>query len=375
MSKQVHGARCVPIVASLTCLLIPSAWADSARTLTDPTTGCKIEGVVGEFDSMRWTGSCDSGLASGPGEITWISRDRWAWRTIVGPTTGVLLNQGKLSIDESALKTEMRLLSCNDTIQASGVLVGIDDRIDATQKAIVNLVLKQAADYARQNCPGQKDYKNISVVVFQNSRFPRDVQPPLPYDIYIQSVVRARNYSRSDLAWEEFENRAAAELEKDLRKQNQQQQADRQKQAEEAKQKKANDEREQFNDQAAKIRESYFSKLEESGVGKDKVVAPPIEELSANPFAWTDRAVWYEARFLQMRSSDTAVFKLGEFPLLVEDVPANTFVRPQTGVIAGKVIGNAPFQILGTEQMAPLLSFLEFYSCRMNDCSDFNGRQ
>lgn len=93
-----------------------------------------------------------------------------------------------------------------------------------------------------------------------------------------------------------------------------------------------------------------------------------MQQLQANVFLYKDKTVAVSTRFDQMTSPTEALF--GQ--LFVTDVPSTEFTAPgQRLVLALKVLGLKPVQILGTSVNLPYGSYVGVYRCTQFNCADF----
>jgi hypothetical protein len=171
------------------------------RTLSDPTTGCKIRTGWNQPNGIKWTGACSNGFASGTGLLTWLVGPDTIWRTNVGAEWDTRLQDGQLAYDLDFKQFNFELTSCGDASYRS-VAIHV---LHATSESyfennwLVHALLAQGVNFAVLRCPVPKSgYSNISVSLTH----PKSDRP----------IVSARNYDNDALTWREFDNGAARQL-------------------------------------------------------------------------------------------------------------------------------------------------------------------
>lgn len=110
---------------------------------------------------------------------------------------------------------------------------------------------------------------------------------------------------------------------------------------------------------------------------RNKIVAgAPPEKLKANPFAYEGKSVLTILKFVEMRSSSTALFDApngrGQYLMLVTDIPKTLFAQPQSAIMAVKVMGTTTLDEPSGKRTLPQLKFLDAIKCQRDDCSDVN---
>lgn len=317
----------------------------------DETTGCKIwNSNPIPNESISWSGECVNGKAHGNGILIWYEDGIEASRSIFTAENGAVMINGFIATDVKSQDVTFKLDDCSK-YSYRGVIGYIRKEIDLSNLTVANGILKSGALFAQKKCPKKHPEQNINVSLYQGG----------------EKVIEARNYDDYELTWWEYRNNA---YKKRLREEKERRWAEEKKiieakEALEAEMKKLEEEKKQ-----EEIYNRSLKFVEKYGIQ----AWPSINELFANPFVYEGKTIAIIATFQMMQSATNGLFDRSGTPFVVSNIPKGIFTGNHNYfALAGKVLGNIEYNILGTNRHIPHLKFVGVHFCEKGDDCTFAG--